>query len=244
MHSRRRRRTIRHRRQRRAVECAPVRGTELARRRDPPVDVITWRHRHRRLLDDVRSANPGFPSQGRKDGDRTVYLWLDCTYEFDDSGKLVEIAPGDPPGSAGTTIDGVTKGTPGRGRSSFTASRGRTPTESRPSPPTRRRYRLPTRLRGRQLDRGRHGHDGRAVRLPAGEEADLGELRKRNRDRQGDRGGQAGVTDQRIHASALPHRYLHRRNAVLRARTRRDHSGRVSLRDHRRCVGGMLAGSV
>ncbi|NLG47906.1 VWA domain-containing protein [Gordonia sp. (in: high G+C Gram-positive bacteria)] len=64
-------------------------------------------------LDDVRSANPSFPRNGRKDGDRTIYLWEDCTYEFDDSGKLVEIAPGDPPGSAGTTIDGVTKGTAG-----------------------------------------------------------------------------------------------------------------------------------
>lgn len=64
-------------------------------------------------LDDIRKANPGFPSNGSKSGDRTIYIWEDCTYGFDDSGKLVEIAPGNPAGSAGVTIDGVGKGTPG-----------------------------------------------------------------------------------------------------------------------------------
>ncbi|MGB3602626.1 vWA domain-containing protein [Gordonia sp. (in: high G+C Gram-positive bacteria)] len=64
-------------------------------------------------LDDIRKANPGFPSNGTKSGDRTIYLWEDCTYGFDGSGKLIEIAPGNPAGSSGVTIDGVGKGTPG-----------------------------------------------------------------------------------------------------------------------------------
>ncbi|MET9199612.1 VWA domain-containing protein [Gordonia sp. NPDC003585] len=63
-------------------------------------------------LSDVRAANPSFPTSGRTDGDRTIYRWIDCDYAFVDD-VLVEIAPGDPPGSAGTTIDGVSSGTPG-----------------------------------------------------------------------------------------------------------------------------------
>ncbi|MBD0863507.1 VWA domain-containing protein [Gordonia sp. zg691] len=63
-------------------------------------------------LSDIRQANPTFPSAGRNDGDRTVYVWIDCDYAFVDD-VLVEIAPGDPPGSAGATIDGVSRGTPG-----------------------------------------------------------------------------------------------------------------------------------
>ncbi|GEE02006.1 hypothetical protein nbrc107696_24520 [Gordonia spumicola] len=64
-------------------------------------------------LADVRSGHADFPSQGRRDGDRTVYVWKDCEYVFDAAGKLIEIAPGSPPGSAGVTIDGVAAGTPG-----------------------------------------------------------------------------------------------------------------------------------
>ncbi|MFE0749952.1 VWA domain-containing protein [Gordonia sp. NPDC058843] len=63
-------------------------------------------------LSSIRRDNPGFPATGRVEGDRTVYVWLDCDYVFNDD-VLVEIAPGDPPGSAGTTIDGVSRGTPG-----------------------------------------------------------------------------------------------------------------------------------
>ena len=62
-------------------------------------------------IDDVRRTHPDFPSRGRKDGDRVVYVYADCTYMFSGD-ELIEIAPGDPPGSAGTTIDGVTNGTP------------------------------------------------------------------------------------------------------------------------------------
>lgn len=64
-------------------------------------------------LSDIRAANPDFPTQPTSRGDRTVYVWRDCTYTFDSADELVEIAPGDPPGSAGITIDGVTRGTPG-----------------------------------------------------------------------------------------------------------------------------------
>lgn len=63
-------------------------------------------------LGDIHTANPDFPSSGRRDGNREIIVWLDCEYTFTD-GVLTQIAPGNPPGSAGTTIDGVTAGTPG-----------------------------------------------------------------------------------------------------------------------------------
>ncbi len=63
-------------------------------------------------LADVRRDNPTFPATGKTEGNRTLYYWVDCEYAFEDD-VLVAISPGDPPGSAGTTIDGVTHGTPG-----------------------------------------------------------------------------------------------------------------------------------
>lgn len=63
-------------------------------------------------LAEIRRSHPDFPASGRTDGKRVIYVYVDCTYVFEDD-ALVEIGPGDPPGSAGTTIDGVTKGTPG-----------------------------------------------------------------------------------------------------------------------------------
>ncbi|MFT4085916.1 MAG: VWA domain-containing protein [Gordonia sp. (in: high G+C Gram-positive bacteria)] len=64
-------------------------------------------------IDDVRKNNADFPSTGTRDGDRTVYVYADCTYVVEHD-VVVEIAPGNPPGSAGTTIDGVGKGTAGK----------------------------------------------------------------------------------------------------------------------------------
>ncbi|GED98986.1 vWA domain-containing protein [Gordonia crocea] len=64
-------------------------------------------------LDEVAGSIQGFPRRGRRDGDHLIIVWQDCSYVFDDKGKLIEIAPGDPPGSAGVTIDGVAAGTPG-----------------------------------------------------------------------------------------------------------------------------------
>ncbi|MCD2147121.1 vWA domain-containing protein [Gordonia paraffinivorans] len=63
-------------------------------------------------LADIRATNPSFPASGRAEGRVTIYRWLDCDYGFDGD-VLVSISPGDPPGSAGTTIDGVSRGTPG-----------------------------------------------------------------------------------------------------------------------------------
>jgi len=67
-----------------------------------------------KTLDEIRSAEPSFPTTGTAAGDRLVVVWRDCTYVFDKDRRLVEIAPGDRAGSAGVTIDGVGKGTPGR----------------------------------------------------------------------------------------------------------------------------------
>lgn len=63
-------------------------------------------------LAEIRAANPSFPTEGRARGEQVVVIWIDCEYVFD-GGVLIEIAPGNPGGSAGTTIDGVTVGTPG-----------------------------------------------------------------------------------------------------------------------------------
>ncbi|GAC56501.1 hypothetical protein GOHSU_08_00290 [Gordonia hirsuta DSM 44140 = NBRC 16056] len=64
-------------------------------------------------LDEVVAANPGFPTAGRRDGDRIIIVWKDCTYTFDAKRTLIAIAPGDPAGAGGVTIDGVKAGTPG-----------------------------------------------------------------------------------------------------------------------------------
>ncbi|MFZ2509879.1 MAG: VWA domain-containing protein [Gordonia sp. (in: high G+C Gram-positive bacteria)] len=61
---------------------------------------------------EIRGLHPDFPSVGRTDGARVIIVWIDCSYTFEND-VLVEIAPGDPPGTAGTTIDGVASGTPG-----------------------------------------------------------------------------------------------------------------------------------
>ena len=60
--------------------------------------------------DEIRATTPGFPelSTGTVDGDRVVVRWRDCEWVFAD-GVLVEIRP---LGSAVTTVDGVTVGTP------------------------------------------------------------------------------------------------------------------------------------
>ncbi|MCH5642131.1 MULTISPECIES: VWA domain-containing protein [unclassified Gordonia (in: high G+C Gram-positive bacteria)] len=64
-------------------------------------------------IDTVAGKVPGFPRTGTRDGDRTIIVWENCTYVFDASGTLVEIAPGNPPGASGVTIDGVTAGSAG-----------------------------------------------------------------------------------------------------------------------------------
>ncbi|GAA3949654.1 hypothetical protein GCM10022231_04030 [Gordonia caeni] len=64
-------------------------------------------------LDQVAADNEGFPTSGRTEGDRLIIVWKDCTYTFDADRTLIEIAPGDPAGATGVTIDGVTAGTPG-----------------------------------------------------------------------------------------------------------------------------------
>ncbi|SCC55365.1 von Willebrand factor type A domain-containing protein [Gordonia sp. v-85] len=60
--------------------------------------------------DEIRATTPGFPelSTGTVDGDRVVVRWRDCEWVFAE-GVLVEIRP---LGSAVTTVDGVTVGTP------------------------------------------------------------------------------------------------------------------------------------
>lgn len=64
-------------------------------------------------LDGIVAAHEGFSEVSRKDGDRTIVVWRDCTYVFDENDALIEIAPGDPTGASGTTVDGVAAGTAG-----------------------------------------------------------------------------------------------------------------------------------